>query len=88
MKICANCHKKKTEDCFHKDNKSADGLASYCKQCKKEKRKKYYKENPITGTEWDKKNPEKAKERQRKYRESIKKAVDKIVKNGDNNDMA
>lgn len=33
MKICTNCDQELSEDNFNKRKKSADGLASRCKQC-------------------------------------------------------
>jgi hypothetical protein len=45
-KICAGCKEDLILDRFCTDKKSGDGKQSYCKACKAEKIKKYYKENP------------------------------------------
>lgn len=35
MKKCSSCKTDKEEDCFHNNNFKKDGLASECKECKK-----------------------------------------------------
>ena len=69
MKQCSRCGRILENSAFHRDQKSKSGLASACKQCKKERRIKYYKNNPVTGVLWDKQHPEKANDRKSKYRE-------------------
>lgn len=68
MKICSCCGEDLDDSQFHRDQKSSDGLASACKRCKKIRRERYYEENPVTGIEWDKKHPDAARNRKRKYR--------------------
>ena len=76
MKRCPRCEEDLEPENFYKDSKSADGLSSWCKDCKKARRKELYKLNPKSGAEWDKKNPEKARERHRRYRKSIDDLLD------------
>ena len=38
-KVCTKCEKAKTQECFPKDKTRADGLFSWCKDCKSLKRK-------------------------------------------------
>lgn len=56
-KTCAHCQKEKPHNAFSVDRRKADGLDSYCRDCKAEKRKKV----PL----------EKAREYQRHYREKF-----------------
>ncbi len=45
MKRCARCKEQKTESEFGKKRQSKDGLSSWCKKCKCEYARKYYREN-------------------------------------------
>ena len=58
--ICTNCGKDKYSDEFHKDSKKANGLTSWCKECRNETRKSRYWKDPIG-----------QRERVKKYRESL-----------------
>jgi len=71
MKTCTTCGLEKEDSEFYVDNKSTDGLTSSCKECKRIKRKAHYANNPQTGTEWDKKHPERARARKRKYLSTV-----------------
>ena len=88
MKTCLNCKKRKEDSEFYKNNKSKDGLTSYCKICQIKASKKYYKENKKERIEyakkWAKNNPEKRIINNTKYRkrnkEKIRKRENKRVK--------
>jgi len=69
MKKCAKCGELLPDGAFYVDQRAYDGLSSYCKECKRIARKLHYKHNPQTGSGWDKKHPERAKERKMKYKE-------------------
>ncbi|MBD3407231.1 MAG: hypothetical protein GF411_14015 [Candidatus Lokiarchaeota archaeon] len=73
QKVCSKCHQPKDFSEFHRDSKSSDGLASRCKECKRETRKKRYQENPVTGAQWNREHRESILENMRKYKNSIKK---------------
>jgi hypothetical protein len=45
MKTCNKCNLSKLESEFHRDSSKKDGLVTFCKECKKKYRKKYYSEN-------------------------------------------
>lgn len=47
MKKCAKCQINKELDLFNKNNKSKDGLTSYCKECAKEKTALWVKNNTV-----------------------------------------
>ena len=70
MKQCSTCGKVLPYSGFHIDQKSSDGYASKCKTCKSEYRKAYHRKNPKTGAEWDRKHPERARERIDKFRKN------------------
>ena len=75
MKRCAKCDILKDESEFHADQKSTDGIASWCKACKRIARREHYRRLPITGTLWDRNHPYRFKKRLEKYRERYSKAV-------------
>lgn len=68
MKQCSSCGRTFPYSGFHKDQKSADGYANKCKICRSEYRKAYHKEKPITGADWDRKHPDRARERINRFR--------------------
>jgi len=76
MKKCTKCKVEKEFNCFHKKTDSVDGLASYCKECKKEISNKYYKDNKEKFKEisnkYKKNNKEKIKQRNKEYRTNNK----------------
>ena len=78
MKNCARCGEPKDDGEFSKDSKSSDGLSSYCKECKKIKRKEHYAQHPQTGSDWDKTHRDQANQRQSRYRQSIKDVIDNL----------
>jgi len=45
FKFCASCNIDKSSDDFHKNVRTRDGLASYCKVCAKEKYAEFYNKN-------------------------------------------
>ena len=59
MKTCSKCNISKPVEAFNKLKKAKDGLQGHCKQCKKE-----------YSQAWAKANPEKKRERDKKYREN------------------
>lgn len=59
MKTCSKCREEKSMDMFHNSSTNKDGKQRTCKQC----RSNYSKA-------WAKANPEKKRERDRKYREN------------------
>ena len=63
MKKCACCGETKTRDDFVSNRSTKDGLHSYCKQCVRDKAKKWHAENPGWRAEylrkWRRDNPEK-----------------------------
>lgn len=60
--ICTNCQQDKEHTEFHKDSKKLNGFTSWCKECRNNARKTRY---------WS--NPEKQRERVKKYRDSLTK---------------
>jgi hypothetical protein len=45
LKVCYTCHKEKEISQFNKNIKRKDGLQSICKECSKERSKKFYADN-------------------------------------------
>lgn len=78
-KMCSKCKEVKEANEFYSDQRSASGLSSYCKACKKIIRKERYKRNPETGAVWDKKHPDRARARVKRYRDSISDTVKEIL---------
>ena len=72
MKKCAKCQINKELDLFNKNNKSKDGLTSYCKECAKEKTALWVKNNTIkrqkNQANYYIRNSEKLKEKQLNHR--------------------
>lgn len=46
IKKCSICNKSKTLNYFYKSKRGKYGVSSRCKECEKEKTKKYFKDNP------------------------------------------
>jgi len=78
-KRCSTCKRVLSEENFHMDNKSKDGLSYSCKECKHRRRVIHYKMNPVTGWKWDKAHPEKARERRRRFRKKSQTREGKFV---------
>ena len=70
-KECSKCHEIKEVSEFNKDKSKKDGVATACKECKKEQISEYYKQNPNKLKErqakYYKQNADKVKENQAKY---------------------
>lgn len=77
-KICSKCKSEypATPEYFRCDKSRYDNLFPWCKKCKSEGNKKYYKENiekiNKQSSEWRKNNKEITKIRDQKYREKMK----------------
>jgi hypothetical protein len=73
-KRCTRCKTWKAKSEFGKDASRKDGLSNKCRQCDRERGRKYHEENPDKRREksrkWSKSNPEKVSERKRKWYES------------------
>jgi hypothetical protein len=69
-KKCCRCLIEKTRDQFSRLSYAKDGLSYHCKQCKKEEKAKWRKQNPEKARQavrdWRAKNPEKAAEGNRR----------------------
>lgn len=64
MKLCKKCFVEKNAAQFYADKKAADGLLSYCKECQKNYRLEYYKNNQSI-----------EKKKFKEYRESNKESI-------------
>lgn len=77
-KICTSCNKEQLLICFNKHSRYKDGLHNWCKNCWKIYRLKYNLDNKLEiaasnkkrDTEFHLKNPEKAAQNSKKWRES------------------
>ena len=73
-KTCTKCGETKPLEEFHKDRTKKDGLQSYCKECAREKARKWYAANSERHIgnvlKWKKANPERRREYDRKWREA------------------
>lgn len=67
MKTCRSCHIEKSSDEMRKDPRNRDGLGSYCLKCHN---KKY-------AGKWRNKNPEKAREQDKRCYEKNKDSISK-----------
>jgi len=47
MKCCPSCERELTVEDFHKDKSTGDGLACYCKECKRRYDVEHYAQNKI-----------------------------------------
>lgn len=75
MKICKNCDTEKEISDFSKDKGKKDGLGSYCKECNRERSKKYRENNPDYVKNYKELNKHKFKSYSKKYRENNKDLV-------------
>ena len=86
MKICKSCNVEKPLDCFHKRSARPSGVASHCKECRKNKEKLRYekKRDEIIKrqSEYNSKNRDKINARQRQYnQENVEKRKSYAIKN-------
>lgn len=79
MKECTKCGVPKPRDEFSKDRSRKDKKDCWCKQCRREYRKKYYAEHAEeareAAREWRESNHEQYLETKRRYREAHPEAV-------------
>jgi hypothetical protein len=84
-KVCSKCGESKPIEAFGKNRTTTDGLAKWCKTCKKETDKQYYIKNREKIKEYRMKNREKRLEQKRKWykanREKVKAYDKEWVKN-------
>ena len=73
MKLCKKCNQFKISGGFHKNSKSKDKLAYWCKQCTYECNKKYKKENVQHIQEYHKNYAKKNRENLNTYQREYKK---------------
>lgn len=73
-KTCTKCGETKPLAEFNKDRTMKDGLHSHCKECAREKERKWREANPERHREnsrkWREANPERAREALRKWKEA------------------
>ena len=79
-KVCSKCGESKPIEAFGKNRTTTDGLAKWCKTCKKEKDKQYYIKNREKIKEYRMKNKEKLLERKRKWYKANKEKVKAFFK--------
>lgn len=65
MKYCPNCNKELSDNSFYKSSTNKDGLAIYCRDCDRERNKKYRESHPDYAKEYRSRNIEKARARGR-----------------------
>lgn len=74
-KKCTKCGEVKPLDLFYADKRNKDGKQSECKECTRERGRKWRLENPEKSKErfrkWCLENPEKVREAGRKWRDSL-----------------
>jgi hypothetical protein len=74
QKTCTKCGETKPFEEFNKDRSTKDGLRSCCKECTREKSRKWREANPERHREkcrkWREANPERHRENCRKWREA------------------
>jgi hypothetical protein len=71
-KKCKSCEKDKELTEYHKYKRNKDGLKNKCKDCIKQIRKEYYKNNKEKIKEYQNNNKEKIKEYHKKYKQENK----------------
>jgi hypothetical protein len=83
-KICSQCGKRKTLDCFWKENRALDGKTSACKNCCNQSARRYYrkcrrenlgqlrKKGRIAAALWRERNPERHKQNCLNYTKTLK----------------
>ena len=72
-KTCAKCGETKSLDGFHRNKGGVDGRHSHCKECRRERKRRYYEENRDKVLEsqrsYREENRDKTLDYQRSYRE-------------------
>ena len=85
LKTCSKCKERKPYSEFHKNKSKKDGLNFYCKKCKNQQYKQYYKENPEKERQrqkqYRKENPEKKRQYQKENAEKISQQKKQYYKN-------
>lgn len=70
-KTCTKCGETKPLDEFYRHKGKADGVQSECKECKRERQRRYYEENRDKVLDYQRRyreeNPEKVREYERRY---------------------
>ena len=78
-KTCTKCGETKSLDDFHRDKTKAGGRKSNCKECERERKRRFYEENREKVLERKRRfyeeNREKVLERDRRYREENREKV-------------
>ena len=71
LKTCLKCKERKPHSEFSKDKSNKDGLQRWCKKCRNQQHKQYYKENTEKERQrkkqYYKENPEKERQRKKQY---------------------
>ena len=72
-KTCTKCGETKSLDDFHRNKGGVDGRHSRCKECRRERNRRYHEENRDKRLEYSRRyheeNRDKVRERKRRYRE-------------------
>ena len=72
-KTCTKCGETKSLDDFHRNKGGVDGRHSHCKECRRERKRRYYEENRDKELEYARRyhegNRDKVREYKRRYRE-------------------
>ena len=76
MKTCKKCQQPKPLSSFSKNERYADGLVTWCKECHSEANRAWYEQNKernkLRAIEWAKTNPDAAKAAQKRHNEKHK----------------
>ncbi len=75
LKKCKKCLIEQESENFNKGNDPKDGLKYFCKECQKKINKKYNDANKENYKIWSKANPDKIKEKTKRYYKKIKNNV-------------
>lgn len=70
-KVCNGCRIEKSVDDFYKNSTTGDGIGSRCKECERERMKKYVRKsgNPEWRKAWESKNKDKRRAYERTYQQ-------------------
>ena len=79
-KTCTKCGETKSLDGFHRNKEGVDGRHSRCKECRRERKRRYYEENRDKVLEsqcsYREENRDKTLDYQRRYREENRDIID------------